>query len=152
SSNIRGTAREYYEKFLKANKDLAEKVEKPLNYFAGEGPIFDIDKYVNKNIVFVGDAAGLTDPFFGYGMNSAIVSGYYAGNFIKNALKEDLALLQKYDKTIKEKFDKRLAYLYQRVFESLKNDDLDLIAEILNELDKKTDMDMILRQLSGRVI
>ncbi|RMF90577.1 MAG: NAD(P)/FAD-dependent oxidoreductase [Methanobacteriota archaeon] len=150
SSKAENPAKEYFKRFLGANKELAEKIKLHSNTFSGEGLIFDIDRYVSKNIVFVGDAAGLLDPFFGYGMTSAIVSGYHAGRYIKKAFEEDnLALLEGYDSKIREKFDKRLSYLYQRVFESLKNEDLELIAEILNELDKKGNLEALLGQLTG---
>ncbi len=148
SFNMKKSARYYFDKFLKKNKEVAKKIKSPANYFGGEGRIFELDKCVNKNLIFVGDAAGLLDPFFGYGMASAIVSGYYAGNYIKIALEENLALLEGYNSKIRGKFDKRLSYLYQKLFESLKNDDLELIAEFLNELDKRVEIDTILRQLS----
>jgi digeranylgeranylglycerophospholipid reductase len=151
SNHTRKSAKEHFNEFLKKNPHVAEKVKSTTNTFGGEGSIFDIDRYVSQNVVYVGDAAGLVDPFFGYGMASAIVSSYHAGNIIMSALREDINLLQNYDSLIKEKFDKRLSYLYQRVFESLKNDDLDLIAEILNELDNKVEIDTILRMLSGHV-
>jgi digeranylgeranylglycerophospholipid reductase len=150
SLHMKHSAKRYFETFLKENKSLAEKLKTSTNYFGGDGPIFDIDRYVSKNLIFVGDAAGLIDPFFGYGMASAIISGYYAGSIINDTLADNnFDLLQKYDQTIKEKFNKRLSYLYQRVFESLNNDDLDMISEILNELNRKTDIDVILRKLSG---
>jgi flavin-dependent dehydrogenase len=150
SSNMKKSVKEYFNNFISVNKELSEKIKSFSNNFGGEGLIFDIDKYVHENLVFVGDAAGLVDPFFGYGISSAIISGYYCGYSIAQAINEDFSMLKEYDSTIRAKFDKQLSYLYQRVFESLNNDDLDLIAEILNELDKKTDIDAILRQLSGK--
>jgi len=150
SRNMRKPVKEYFQEFLAEHKDVAGKIKSPVTCFTGEGHIFELERYVYKNMLVIGDAAGLIDPFFGYGMTSAIVSGYYAGEYIKKAVEEkNPAALADYDSEIKKRFDKRLSRLYQKVFETLTNEDLELIAEILNDLDKKVDMDAIVRQLSG---
>ncbi|GBE18894.1 hypothetical protein BMS3Abin16_01504 [archaeon BMS3Abin16] len=152
SEHMKQKAKDAFQAFMLKHPSVSDLIGKDSTPFFGEGQIFDLDSLVSENLVFIGEAAGLLDPFFGYGMTSAIVSSYYAGQTIKRALEEDLGLLQNYDSMVREKFDKRLSYLYERVFESLTNDDLDLIAEIITELDKKTDIDAILRQLSGKSV
>lgn len=148
SFKTKKSAKYHFYKFLKRNKNVARKIKSPMNYFGGTGHIFDLDRHTYKNLVFVGDAAGLLDPFFGYGMTSAIVSGYHAGKYIKLAIDDNLSLLEGYDSKIREKFDRRLPFLYQRIFESLHNCDLDLIAEFLNKPNKRADIETILRQFS----
>jgi len=55
----------------------------------------------------VGDAAGLIDPFLGYGMMPAIVSAYYAGKHSVNAVNnQDYSLLNSYDTDINKGLQK----------------------------------------------
>jgi digeranylgeranylglycerophospholipid reductase len=58
------------------------------------------------NLILVGEAGALTDPFWGAGIASAIFSGYLAGKMAKEAVeKNDFSakFLRKYEKEVKEK-------------------------------------------------
>lgn len=149
SAHMKKPAKEYYQEYLSANVEIREKVKGASIHFWGEGAVFDLDRLFHNNLVFVGEAAGLLDPFFGYGMASAVISGYHAGRSIKKKLSTGGDALHEYEVLMKEIFDQRLSYLYQRAFENLKNDDFNLLAELLNELDERVDVDKILKLLSG---
>jgi len=150
SKHLEQKAEEAFNVFISNHPEISERIGSDAAPFYGEGRIFDLNTLVRGNLVFVGEAAGLLDPFFGYGMTTAIVSAYYAGASITQALKEgDLNLLNKYDSLMKEKFNKRMSDMYQRVFESLINDDLDLISNLLTGISEKTDINLLLQELSG---
>lgn len=141
---------DYFYEYLYKNSKIADKINPINNNFAGCGKIFDLDTYLNKNLLFVGDAAGLIDPFLGYGMMPAIISAYYAGKYSVNAVNnQDYSLLNDYDTDIKQKFTKRLSHLYRKVFDSLNNEDFELIIEILEGLQSKIDIDELLCQLDS---
>lgn len=64
----------------------------------------------SRNILLVGDAAGLTDPITGSGNYPAIVSGKYAGEAAADAvLKKDLSLLQGYPEKVTGLFGQVMA-------------------------------------------
>ncbi len=73
------------------------------------------------NILLVGDAACLTDPFTGAGINSAIISGFLAAETAKEALKEnrtDASFLKRYEKAWRKRMYFKLfkANLKQKIF------------------------------------
>jgi flavin-dependent dehydrogenase len=75
----------------------------------------------------------------------AIVSAYSASKYAVDAIKtNDLPFLREYDTYIRQQFSKRVSYLYRKVFDSLDNGDLELITDLLNELQSKTDIDKLL--------
>lgn len=71
------------------------------NYFGGIG-ISGIQKTIVGNTLFVGGAALFYDPLFGYGLNYAIESAYFASNAI---LKNDIEIFSKYSKDIQKKIN-----------------------------------------------
>jgi flavin-dependent dehydrogenase len=66
-----------------------------------------LNRHTRDNLLLVGDAAGLADPLMGYGMLPAIVSGYYAGKYsveaIKNPSLKKKALAKRYEDEIRKK-------------------------------------------------
>jgi flavin-dependent dehydrogenase len=83
-------------------------------------------------------------------MIPAIISAYCAGKHSVNAVNnKDYSLLNRYAMDIKQRFTKRLPHLYRKVFNSLDNDDFDLLIEMLEGLQSKIDIDELLSQLDS---
>ncbi|MGC9443956.1 MAG: NAD(P)/FAD-dependent oxidoreductase [Candidatus Methanospirareceae archaeon] len=145
SLKMQRSAHSYFNSFLTRNPKIAQRLTSILNNYEGSGEIFDLAAYRTKNCLFVGDAAGLIDPLFGYGMMPAIVSAYYASKYSRDAIKtDDFQILQDYDTFIRHQFPKRVSHLYRKVFDTLDNGEFELIIDLLNELQSKTDIDKLL--------
>ena len=150
SDKMQKSANDYFYEYLNKNPEIAGKLNPITNNFVGGGKMFDLDTYQKKNLLFVGDAAGLIDPFLGYGMMPAIVSAYYAGKHSVNVVNnKDYSLLNGYDTEIKQRFTKRLPLLYRKVFNSFDNEDFELLIEMLEGLQSKIDIDGLLHQLDS---
>jgi len=63
------------------------------------------DKLVHDNIVFVGDAAGLTHPITGAGISSGVMSGEMAGEAVNHWLQGDEDALADYEEDIRDQFE-----------------------------------------------
>ncbi len=111
-----------------------------------KGPI---DKFVSKNIVIVGDAAGQSKPTTAGGIFSCGMGGIFAGQaiskFLESGNEKDLNEYQKLwsDKFGKE-FEKQL--LARKILERLDNKTIDKLfdsvtPEILKEISAKDDFD-----------
>ena len=145
SDKMQKPAGDYFYEYLNKNTAIADKLKHITNKFVGRGEMFDLDTYQKENLLFVGDAAGLIDPFLGYGMMPAIVSAYCAGKHAVNAINDtDYSLLSGYDAEIKQRFPKRLPLLYRKVFNSLNNKDFELLIEMVERLQSKIDIDELL--------
>src|SRR3989304_608072 len=111
-----------------------------------KGPI---DKFVSKNIVIVGDAAGQSKPTTAGGIFSCGVGGILAGQAISKYLEsgneEDLNQYQKlWNKKFGKEFEKQL--LARKILERLDNATIDKLfdsvtPEILKEISNKDDFD-----------
>lgn len=111
-----------------------------------KGPI---DKFVSKNIVIVGDAAGQSKPTTAGGIFSCGIGGILAGQAISKYLEsgneEDLNQYQKlWNKKFGKEFEKQL--LARKILERLDNDTIDKLfdsvtPEILKEISNKDDFD-----------
>ena len=62
-------------------------------------------KLVNKNIIFIGDAAGLTHPITGGGIPAAIISGELAGKAVSDALNNDEDVLNDFEEDVRDQFE-----------------------------------------------
>jgi flavin-dependent dehydrogenase len=106
--HVKMTKRLYY-KALSERKILKEIVgdRKPKETFGGFGGC-DFPKSAMKGkTLYVGEAAGFQDPFRGFGMNYALVSGLLAASAIISG--------KDYDKLWKEEFKRRIKTdLYRR--------------------------------------
>ncbi|MGI0097994.1 MAG: dehydrogenase, partial [Nitrosopumilaceae archaeon] len=108
-----------------------------------------IDKFVSKNIVIVGDAAGQSKPTTAGGIFSCGIGGILAGQAISKYLEsgneEDLNQYQKlWNKKFGKEFEKQL--LARKILERLDNDTIDKLfdsvtPEILKEISNKDDFD-----------
>jgi geranylgeranyl reductase family protein len=63
------------------------------------------NKIVHDNILFVGDAAGLTHPITGAGISSAVLSGERAGEAVTEWLAGDEDALQDFEDDIRDQFE-----------------------------------------------
>ncbi|MEX2060252.1 MAG: NAD(P)/FAD-dependent oxidoreductase, partial [Nitrosopumilaceae archaeon] len=111
-----------------------------------KGPI---DKFVSKNIVIIGDAAGQSKPTTAGGIFSCGIGGILAGQAISKYLEsgneEDLNQYQKlWNKKFGKEFEKQL--LARKILERLDNATIDKLfdsvtPEILKEISNKDDFD-----------
>jgi flavin-dependent dehydrogenase len=85
----------------------------------------------------------------GYGMRSTIVSGYYAGKYSAEAIKSgNYEALKNYEREVRKRFNRRTSYVFSHIFESLDNKDLDTLIKMANDLDRRTDVDDLMDQLT----
>ncbi len=63
------------------------------------------DQLIYGNIVFVGDAAGLTHPITGAGISAGVMSGEMAGEAVSLFLKGDEDALADYDEEVRDQFE-----------------------------------------------
>jgi digeranylgeranylglycerophospholipid reductase len=153
SDKIKKPVEEYFNEYLSKNQMIANKTESIANTFAGHASLFKLDRYVYGNVILVGTAGGLVDPLMGYGMMPAIVSAYYAGKYSVEAInKDDFQALKKYDKKIRQKFNRKSQYLYRKMFDSLNNRDFNLIINMANELENRAPMNAFLHGTNIKVI
>jgi len=145
SSKMRKPAEKYFYEYLRRNTEVAEKIKSVDGSFYGGANLLKLPEHLYQNVLFAGDAAGLIDPQMGYGMLPAIASGYYAGKYSVEAIKEgDYEALKKYEREVKKRFNKRMSYVFRRIFESLDNKDLDMLIKMANEVGDRTDVDNLI--------
>jgi digeranylgeranylglycerophospholipid reductase len=133
------------EEFLKqkGNYSTIRKIFAPIWI---KGPI---EKFVSKNIVIVGDAAGQSKPTTAGGIYSCGVGGIFAGRaiskYLKSGNKNDL---EEYQKLWLEKFGNEFKkqLLARKILERLDNDSIDklfdsITPKILNEISNHDDFD-----------
>lgn len=63
------------------------------------------EQLIHDNIIFVGDAAGLTHPITGAGISSGVMSGEMAGEVAALWLDGDTGALDDYDEEIRDQFE-----------------------------------------------
>jgi len=149
SSKMRKPAEKYFYEYMRRNTEVAEKIKSVDGSFYGGANLLKLPEHLYQNVLFAGDAAGLIDPLMGYGMLPAIASGYYAAKYSVEALeKGDYEALKKYEWTVRNRFNKRMSYVFRRIFESLDNKDLDMLIKMANELGDRTDVDDLMNHLS----
>lgn len=141
SDKVKKSPEGHFNEYISKNQMIANKIESTANAFNGHVFLFKLNRHAHGNLILAGTAAGLVDPLMGYGMMPAIVSAYYAGKYSAEAVGNgDLQALEKYDKKMKQKFNRRPQYIYRRMFNTLNNRDFGLIIKMANELDDRTNM------------
>jgi len=135
----RKSSKEYFN-FNKKQNDFFRKFEnsKILNLFGGKGKYGIIENLVKENLILVGSAGLLNDPFMGYGVNHAIFSGYKASNATIDNLNNE-EKLNKYENFYKENFLSyfKKAMKTREIFKKLNNKDLDFIIRALSYITEK---------------
>ncbi|MEM7820402.1 MAG: NAD(P)/FAD-dependent oxidoreductase [Candidatus Aenigmatarchaeota archaeon] len=111
---------------------------KPLNFFGGNGKYGIVERLVQGNVILVGGAGLLVDPFIGYGLNYAIFSAHKAAHIITKSLVERNVLTD-YDKMYKEQFVPyfRNTIKTREIFKKLNNRDIDFVIRSLRFVDEK---------------
>jgi digeranylgeranylglycerophospholipid reductase len=105
----RGEVKKYLDDFINSHEGL--KKGTPIELITGAVSISQVPKsVVTDNVMLVGDSARLIDPITGGGIANACISGKDAAEVAYEAIQSgntSKEFLQKYDKIIKEKFEKR---------------------------------------------
>jgi len=97
------------------------------NYFSGTG-VSGIQEVIIGNVLFIGGAALFHDPFFGYGLNYAIESSYYAATAIE---KNNFEIYLKYVKKIQQKF--KDLFFAREIWRQADNNFFDQLIKAFNE-------------------
>jgi flavin-dependent dehydrogenase len=134
----------YFWDFITYNKYLRDVFKKSSNkkYFVGGCESFQLDRRSYKNILLVGNAAGLLDPLFGYGVNQAIYSGYWAARSIKENLGGGYEIIcGGYEKRLDSSLLPAIksGMKMRMVFDSLKNRHFDMLIGALNHISEEVD-------------
>ena len=138
-------ASEALENFLK-QKGTHSTIRKIYAPIWVKGPI---EKFVLKNIVTIGDAAGQSKPTTAGGIYSCGIAGIFAGRAISNYLDSGkLDDLNEYQRKWTEKFGKEFEkqLLARKILERLDNKTIDklfdtITPEIIDEISRKDDFD-----------
>jgi len=133
--NAKETAYYYLAEFIK--KLDATPVELNIGGVPLSGPI---EKTFSSGLMVVGDAAGQVDPMNGAGIENTVTCGRIAGEVAVEAIEnEDTSsqYLKKYEDLWRLAIGKSLesSLKYQKIFQSLKDDDFNVLAEFLENKD-----------------
>ncbi len=139
--NVSETIQEFL--LRKGNSSTIRKIFAPIWI---KGPI---KKFVSKNIVIIGDAAGQSKPTTAGGIYSCGMGGIFAGRAISKYLKtENENDLDEYQKSWMKKFGREFEkqLLARKILERLDNDAINKLfdsvtPEILKEISNKDDFD-----------
>ena len=117
-------ANNYFKKLMQAEKKIINVKKTNIKKISGFGNFHIMDNYFKDEKYWVGEAAGMQDKLWGFGMRYAITSGYLAaksiiesrdvkGNKIKEIEGNNMKEIEKvkgylYDKLIKERFVNQL--------------------------------------------
>lgn len=144
----------YWNKFLDTEKILGSIIDiKDMEHFCSSGHLKSL---TNENIMFIGNAAGMTDSFIGNGAFKAIQSGIIAGDCIgkgldyKKAMKpinEELKVYDKFRSVVKnyenKEFKKLIKILHAPIINNLvyknplfKLNDLQFFVKLLSKKNK----------------
>jgi digeranylgeranylglycerophospholipid reductase len=133
--NSKKTAYYYLTQFIK--KLDATPVELNIGGVPLAGPM---DKTYSSGLMVVGDAAGQVDPMNGAGIQNTVTCGRIAGEVAVKAIEnEDTSskYLKKYEDLWRSAIGKNLetSLKYQKLFQSLKDEDFNVLAEFLEGRD-----------------
>ena len=133
--NSKKTAYHYLTQYIK--KLDATPVELNIGGVPLSGPM---EKTYSSGLMVVGDAAGQVDPMNGAGIQNTVTCGRIAGEVAVKAIKnEDTSskYLKKYEDIWRSAIGKNLetSLKYQKLFQSLKDGDFNVLAEFLEDKD-----------------
>jgi flavin-dependent dehydrogenase len=118
-------------------KILEKRIQKEMvikNYFSGIGATGILHNHF-KNVLFVGGAALLHDPFLGYGLNYAIESGFTAAQAITQ---NNIALYEKYLKETQQ--DIKEMYKIRQIWRNADNTFFDKLLLAFNNRYDRNDI------------
>ncbi|MCX6667523.1 MAG: NAD(P)/FAD-dependent oxidoreductase [Euryarchaeota archaeon] len=130
----------YFYSFIKNNVMLKEKFSevKVLNKIHGVGIISGpLKTTVKNNVVLIGNAARVMDPFFAYGVKYAIITGSLAANVVVEAISEnDISVLKKYEILWRNELvdSIKTGFFLRGIFDHLTDSDIEYIINILNRI------------------
>jgi flavin-dependent dehydrogenase len=130
---------------INLEKKLEEFIESHIgkvhvkNYFKGNG-VCGLKQTAKGNTFFIGGSAYFHDPFFGYGINLAIESAYYA---TKSIIQEETDIYFEYSHQIQEYLKNQM--FAREILREADNDFFNLLIDTLNG--KKASNDIRVNQL-----
>ena len=125
-----------FKKFIRDNHKIKEMVcgASKINSWRGAGYVSNLKRHVYDNVLLVGDAGRLADPFLLYGIRPSIISGYYGAISIKQFL-SGTENLQVYERYIQDALlrDYNVARKLRSIIYRLDSDELNTIIKISRE-------------------
>lgn len=115
-------AKELKQNFRKAIKQFYPfssflKDANPLNFEIGTIPVENVDNFVYKQIVLIGDSVGHATPWMCMGVEPILISGELAGNVVRKAVE-----IKNFDEQFLSEYQKGWERLYKKPFGKFKND------------------------------
>ncbi|RLE66673.1 MAG: hypothetical protein DRJ38_01165 [Thermoprotei archaeon] len=136
----KAAAREYLNKFVRDHPEMFSKSQ--IVEFKGAAVTISgqLKRIVDNYLLLIGEAAGQVIPLTGGGIHTSIAGGKIAGEVVVEAFdKEDFSrqFLQKYPLMYNEYWGKRIRDSLKalKVIEGLSDEDLNLLAEVLDSRD-----------------
>ncbi len=134
----------YFRNFMEHaahGRKIFGKNAKVLGSFHGGSRCVRLNKHAHRNLLVTGDAAGLLDPFLGYGVNHAIFSGYWAAEMCRKF--SPLEVADQYNNLVARELMPgiRQGETARRIFDRLSNHDLDRLFSFVHHVSKHTDLD-----------
>ena len=132
---------QHYQMLLGHNKiSKIIKKAKIKEYFGGIGKFGYLKNHSIGNIMLVGDAGRFVDPFLGFGLKQAIITGYISARVCKN-VKDGItknSIYLEYESAISNlKKQIKLGILFRKIYRKINNQDIDIIIKILKNLNNE---------------
>jgi len=136
----KNTLDEHY-KMLKNNNKIFNIIKnaKINGEFQGYGKLGYLRNHSVGNVMLVGDAGRFLDPFLGFGLKQAIITGFKAAEVCKNNI--DSSSQKKpyleYESSILDlKKEIKLSIFLRKAYRKINNEEIDTIIKILRDLQK----------------
>ena len=140
TTNKKNANKKNLEKFIESKEILREAVRNASIKGHIFGHLYSIHRiptvFQSDNLILVGDSARFMDPFLHYGIQPSIISGYLAGKSIGRYFNGEVDLTE-YTALINKNLIKYLKkrILYRKIFDRLKNRDIDQIFELIRQFE-----------------